>query len=78
MASANPFASLSEDNQDQIRKYLRFLRNKKDGMVRALQLEIDDIKTERLHEDMFTKEDVHEFADFLTSAIRVRIMSSHQ
>lgn len=67
----NPFASLSEENHDQIRKYLRFLRNKKDGMLRSLQREIDDIKSDRLEEDVYSKDDVHEFADFLTSAIRV-------
>lgn len=75
-SSSNPFASLSEDNQDQIRKYLRFLRNKKDGMLRALQLEIDDVKGDRLHEDVYTKEDVQDFADFLTSAIRVSCFST--
>lgn len=68
---SNPFQSLSDENQDQIRKYLRFFRAKKDGLLRAIQLEINDIKAEKLNEEMFTKEDLLEYTDFLTSAIRV-------
>lgn len=40
-------------------------------MLRALQREIDEIKADRLNEDMYTREDVSEFADFLSSAIKV-------
>eukprot|EP01031_Cornospumella_fuschlensis_P036848 gene36848-44698_t len=66
----DPFNSLSLENHDQIRKYLRFFRQKKDGILRSLQREVNDIKGDRLNEDMYTKEDVQEFADFLMSAIR--------
>lgn len=68
---SNPFSTLSDDNHEQIRKYLKFFRLKKDGMLRALQREIDEIKADRLNEDMYTREDVSEFADFLSSAIKV-------
>ncbi|RYH20431.1 hypothetical protein EON65_23480 [archaeon] len=67
----DPFNSLSLENHDQIRKYLRFFRQKKDGILRSLQREVNDIKAERLNEDMYTKDDMQEFADFLMSAIRV-------
>lgn len=67
----DPFNSLSVENHDQIRKYIRFFRQKKDGILRSLQREINDIKAERLNEDMYTKDDMQEFADFLMSAIRV-------
>jgi hypothetical protein len=70
--SSNPFGSLTEDNYGQIREFLRFLRLKKEGILRSLQREVDDIKSERLNEDMYTKDDAQDFADFLTSAIRVR------
>lgn len=69
--SSNPFASLSEENHNQILKYLRFLRSKKDSMLRSLQREVDDIKADRLNEDVYSREDMLEFADILTSAIRV-------
>jgi hypothetical protein len=68
---SNPFSNLSDDNHEQIRKYLKFFRLKKDGMLRSLQREIDEIKADRLNEDMYTKDDVSEFADFLSSAIKV-------
>lgn len=66
-----PFSNLSEENHEQIRKYLRFLRNKKDGILRSLQREIEDIRSDRLTEDMYSRDDVNEFVDFLTSAIKV-------
>lgn len=69
---STPFGDLSEGNHEQIRKYLRFFRNKKDGILRAVNREFNDVKSDRLHEDMYSKDDVHEFADFLASAIRVR------
>jgi hypothetical protein len=68
----NPFNELSEDNHDQIRKYLRFFRQKKDGILRGIGREFADIKTDRLNEDMYSKDDVNEFADYLSSAIKVR------
>lgn len=66
-----PFANLSEENHEQIRKYLRFFRNKKDGIIRSLQQEIEDIRSDRLTEDMYSRDDMNDFADFLTSAIKV-------
>lgn len=40
-------------------------------MLRSLQREVDDIKADRLNEDVYSREDMLEFADILTSAIRV-------
>lgn len=70
----NPFGSLTPDNDEQIRKYLRFFRQKKDGMSRTINKEFTDMKNERLYEDMYTKEDVMEYTDFLASSIRVSFM----
>lgn len=67
----NPFNSLSEDNHDQIRKYLRFFRQKKEASIRSLQREINDIKNDRLDGDMYTREEIQDFTDFLASAIQV-------
>jgi hypothetical protein len=68
-----PFASLSEENHEQIRKYLRFLRNKKDAILRSLQREIEDIRSDRLTEDMYSRDDMNEFVDFLTSSIKSQV-----
>ncbi len=67
----NPFSDLSGDNQDQVLKYLRFFRQKRDGIMRTMARELNDIKTERLNEDMYTKDDVYEYSDFVASAVRV-------
>ena len=69
----NPFADLSEENHSQVRKYLRFFRQKRDGMLRALKREISDVQDERIHEDMYTKDDMMEYSDYLGSAIHVSI-----
>jgi hypothetical protein len=67
----NPFATLSDENQDQIRKYLRFFRQKKDGILRSIQREINDIKSDRVNEDVFTREDLLDILEFLSSAVKV-------
>lgn len=67
----NPFGELSEDNHDQIRKYLRFFRQKRDGMLRSIAHEFADAKADRLNDDMFSKDDVEELLDFLESAVKV-------
>lgn len=69
----NPFGSLSDENHDQIRKYLRFFRQKKDGILRSIQREINDIKADRVDEDVFTREDLLDLLEFLSSAIKVSI-----
>lgn len=67
----NPFDELNSDNHDQIRRYLRFFRQKKDGVVRDIEREFADVKNDRLDETMFTREDMIEYSDFLSSAITV-------
>ena len=68
----DPFSELSAENHDQIRKYLRFFRQKKDGVLREIEQEMDDLKTDRIDESMFTKEDMMDYSDLLASAVRVR------
>ena len=77
MSIMNPFEDLSQDNHDQIRKYLRFFRQKKDGIIRDIDREFEDIRNDKLEETMFTKEDMLEYSDFLSSAIKVRLFSLH-
>ncbi len=67
----NPFEELSQDNHDQIRKYLRFFRQKKDGIMREIDREFIDIRNDKIEETMFTKDDMLEYSDFVSSAIKV-------
>jgi len=67
----NPFGDLGDENLDQMRKYLKFFRQKQDAMMRTLAREFVDAKTDRLQEDMFSKEDVEEYSEFVASAVKV-------
>jgi hypothetical protein len=73
MSSLNPFGDLSEDNHAQIRRYLRFFRQKRDGLLRAISNEFSDAKSDKLNDDMFTRDDMEEYTEFIASAVRVSI-----
>ena len=70
----DPFGGLSDENGAQIRKYLRFFAQKKDGILRSIQNEFADSKADKLHEDVYTRDDVEDFCDFLATSVRVRIV----
>jgi hypothetical protein len=67
----NSFGDSSAETHAQVRKYLGFFRQKKEGILRAINLAFEDAKADKLNEDMYTRDDVLDFADFLSSAIRV-------
>lgn len=67
----NPFESLSEDNHDQIQKYLRFFAQKKEGLLRTINIEFSDAKADKLNEDMYSREEVEDFCDFLAVSVKV-------
>jgi hypothetical protein len=67
----NPFESLSDSNTDQLQKYRRFFGQKKDGLLRTIKIEFGDAKADRLNEDMYSKEDVEDFCDYLASSVKV-------
>jgi hypothetical protein len=69
----NPFHQLSDDNRDQLFRYLQFFRTKKDSAVRSLGHEFQDAKSDRLNEDMFSQEDMADFADVLESQTKVTV-----
>lgn len=69
----DPFGGLSDENGAHIRKYLRFFAQKKEGMLRSIQNEFADSKADKLHEDVYTRDDVEDFCDFLSTSVRVRI-----
>ena len=67
----NPIHNLSEDNRDQLIRYLQFFRAKKDSALRSLGNDFEDAKSDRLHEDMFSRDDMIDFADFLEAQTKV-------
>ena len=69
----NPFDSLSNENHDQIQKYLKFFAQKKEGLLRTINIEFNDARADKLNESMYSKEDVEDFCDFLAVAVKVRL-----
>jgi hypothetical protein len=67
----NPFESLSDSNTDQVQKYIRFFGQKKDGLLRTINIEFGDAKADRLNEDMYSKDEVEDFCDYLASSVKV-------
>lgn len=70
----NPFGNLSEENHAQITKYLKFLRAKKESIVRTIGNEFQDAKNDRLSgETMFSSNEMEDYTDFLESATRNQV-----
>jgi len=65
----NPFSALGDESIDQVRKYLRFFRQKREGIVRTVAREFEDAKSDRIHEDVYSREDMEEFAEYLKSSL---------
>ena len=66
---SNPFQNLGDESIDQVRKYLRFFRQKREGITRTVVREFDDAKADRINEDVYSREDMEEFADYLKSSL---------
>lgn len=65
----NPFGNLSDENKEQIIKYLTFLRSKKESITRSLGNDFEDSRS-GLSEDVYSKSDVVDFTEFLESQTR--------
>ena len=52
----------------------QFFAQKNEGIVRTINNEFTDAKTDKLNEDMYTREDIDDFCDFLSTAVRVRTL----
>lgn len=70
---ATPFGDLNEENLQQINKFLRFFRQKRESVLRSIHHEFQDIKHDKLQGDLFSREDMEEFADFVHSAVRSQV-----
>lgn len=70
---SNPFHRLTIENKEQVIKYLKFFRAKKESILRALGNEFDDTKADRINDNMFSREDMEEYSDFLQSQCQAQI-----
>lgn len=61
---------LDAENQEQIIKYLKFFKNKRDIAIDRVDGDFDDCKSDRLHEDMYTKDDVEQMLDHLNIVVK--------
>lgn len=59
------------DDLLQLQKYLRFFRQKRDGIQRSVAEEFRDAKSDRSDEDVFTREDFMDFVDSLGGKVKV-------
>mmetsp|Transcript_4408 Transcript_4408/g.6074 ORF Transcript_4408/g.6074 Transcript_4408/m.6074 type:complete len:286 (-) Transcript_4408:436-1293(-) len=56
---------LNPEHQDQIRQFLKFFRSKREVALQALSHDFEDIKSDRLYEDMYSQDDVVDLLDNL-------------
>ena len=61
---------LSVESRQEMMKYLKFFRTRKDSSLRGVDKEFEDLRMDRLTEDMYSKEDVEELLDFCLSSMR--------
>ena len=68
---------LSAEHEDQLKKYLRFFRGKRDVQLQEVAATIRD-QREMLLEDMYTRDDVVRILDSLGDATRATVMTDLQ
>lgn len=71
----NPLTNLSPGNLNEVKKFLRFLKLKRDGTVRSLTREFSDAKSDRLSENLFSREDMEDYSDYLASEVGALVSS---
>ena len=72
----DPVESLNDSNGEQIRKFVKFFRQKREAMIRTINREFSDIRNDKLEtENMFTKEEMEEYSDYLQTAVRSTVSS---
>jgi hypothetical protein len=67
----NPLQNLRPASNIEVRKYLKFFRQKRDSALRSIDNEFSSISSNRLVDDVYSKEDVEDIVDFLQSSMRV-------
>eukprot|EP00605_Chrysophyceae_sp_TOSAG23-4_P000033 GSChrysophyteH1.ASY1.ANO1.34.1 assembled CDS len=75
MSSA--FGRLDAESLEQVKKYLKFFRQKKDALIRTVMRELEDMSRDRLDNDdhMFNHEDMQNFADSIIHGVRGHLNS---
>ncbi len=71
------FTRLDADSLEQVKKYLKFFRQKKDALIRTVMKELDNMKADTLENDdhMFNHDDLAMFADSIINSVRGHLNS---
>ncbi|CAM9374135.1 unnamed protein product, partial [Chrysoparadoxa australica] len=67
------FARLSEAHQEEVQKYLHFMRAKRDITLGELQGDFEDANNDRLYEDMYSLEDVQGILRSLQTVVKANV-----
>ncbi|KAG5178000.1 hypothetical protein JKP88DRAFT_264836 [Tribonema minus] len=67
------FCTLTPEHEEQIRFYLRFMRAKRDIALQQLDNEFQDIKNDRLMEQMYPQDEVENILDDLSRLVRANV-----
>ncbi|GMH74727.1 hypothetical protein TL16_g06539 [Triparma laevis f. inornata] len=62
--------NISEDHQEQVIKFIKFFRSKRDLGLEQIQCDFDDTKNDQLIEDMYTQSEVHSLFDSTSNAVK--------
>jgi len=60
---------LTDDSQEQIFKFVRFFRSKREVALSQMSGDFDDTKSDQLQEDMYSKEEVHSVLDSMSHVV---------
>ncbi len=72
MDYTNAIRSLTEDNREEVKAYLKFFKNKQEALQRSLTYELNELQSNRLTEEVYSKEDVEEYHHLLSNTMKVR------
>ncbi len=70
MEVQNAIRSL-DDNRQELQSYLKFFRSKQEAILRSVNYEFNEQKTNRLTEEMYSKEEVEDYHQILCNSIKV-------
>ncbi|GMI08649.1 hypothetical protein TrVE_jg11352 [Triparma verrucosa] len=62
--------NISEDHQEQVIKFIKFFRSKRDLGLEQIQCDFDDTKNDQLVEDMYTQDEVHSAFDSMSNVVK--------
>ncbi len=62
--------NISEEHQEQVIKFIKFFRGKRELALEQIQCDFDDTKNDHLQEDMYTMDEVHGAFDSMCHVVK--------